>query len=458
MRTTHTIKRDLVILWLFIALIALVLAWLLLQLSRQGASAQIDAATKQATLSCETIRSGALAGQRLRGGDTPTRVATLQAALDLGLRDQSGVEGGFWAPVSGVLAYAFPTYDGSGIKRDAPSAELERIVGTAQRALDTAGMVSDVRPGLREAVVFAACPVDPVSAASAPSAPPGALVAWTLKRVPLMSATVLNQLLLSTSLLLGFVILSGIWLGWTLSRWRAHTAALASQLAHAERLATLGRVAAGMAHEIRNPIGTMRLKVENALAAPPAVREARVASALETVLAQTERLDTLVASLLALAQPGSVRQQTIALPDWLDAQLQIHREAAEQQGVSLHLAIDATQLPQPQGPLDPQQMARALDNLLRNALAHCRRGGRIELGARQLDGQRLLLWVADDGQGVPPELREHLFDPFVGQRPGGTGLGLSLVREIVHAHGGHITLAPAAQGARFEMELPWRAS
>ncbi|WP_245200450.1 ATP-binding protein [Herbaspirillum sp. LeCh32-8] len=435
--------------WVFIALIALVLASLLFQLSRQGASAQISAATRQVALSCEAIRSGAQVGHGTAPAGAPLRPAVLQAAIDLALRDQSGVEGGFWRSSDGVVAYAFPTYDGSGVKRDAPSAELERIAATAQRALDAAGTVTDVRPGLRESVVFAACPASQASDATA---------AWTLKRVPLMSATVLNQLLLSTSLLLAFVVLSGIWLGWTLSRWRRHNAELAAQLAHAERLATLGRVAAGMAHEIRNPIGTMRLKAENALAAAPAVREARVAGALEAVLAQTERLDALVSSLLALAQPFSVRRQAVDLFQWLGEQLHVHSEAADELGITLRLAIDRERFSAECGALDTVQMARALDNLLRNALAHCARGGVIEVGARTPQPQRLLLWVADDGEGVPVELRDSLFDPFIGHRPGGTGLGLSLVREIVHAHGGSIVLAPTTRGARFEMELPWRAS
>ncbi|MFX6230553.1 ATP-binding protein, partial [Acinetobacter baumannii] len=69
--------------------------------------------------------------------------------------------------------------------------------------------------------------------------------------------------------------------------------------------------------------------------------------------------------------------------------------------------------------LDPVQMARAVDNLLLNALAHCTAGGHIALGARLREDGRLLLWVADDGPGVPAELRDSLFDPFVSQRTGG---------------------------------------
>jgi signal transduction histidine kinase len=208
-----------------------------------------------------------------------------------------------------------------------------------------------VRPGLREAVVFAACPV-----------PPGkvALAAWTLKRVPVMSASVLNQLLVASALLLAFVIISGVWLGATLTRWRGQSERLASQLAHAERLATLGRVAAGMAHEIRNPIGAMRMKAENALAAPAQVRETRVTGALEMVVSQTERLDALVASLLA-AQPFQVQRECVDLASWIEARCQAHAELAERQQVQLASAIDIASFggSLTTSALDPVQMARA---------------------------------------------------------------------------------------------------
>ncbi|EJM96309.1 PAS domain-containing sensor histidine kinase [Herbaspirillum sp. YR522] len=447
MQRQHTIKRDLMILWAFIALIALVLAWLLLQLSRQGAAAQVEQASRQIGLSCQAMSADAT---RVR----VTGVAAAQAVIDLALRDQPGVEGGFWDDGRGVYAYAFPTYDGSGVKRDAPSAELERIVATAQRAANGAALVTDVRPGLRESMVFAACPVAGLAGTA------GAPVAWTLKRVPLMSARVLEQLVWSTCLLLGFVVLSGLWLGWTLARWRRQSDGLAARLAQAERMATLGRVAAGLAHEIRNPVGTMRIKAENALAAPAELRPARISGALEAVLEQTARLETLVSSLLALGQPFHVRPQRIDLRDWLRERRQMHEEAAARGGVQIELEIDQASLADGVGAvvLDPLQMGRALDNLLLNALAVCRAGGTIVIGARRLRGDRLGLWIADDGPGVAPALRQRLFDPFVSDRVGGTGLGLALVREIVEAHGGHIVLAGTDAGARFDMELPWHAS
>ncbi len=445
------VRRDLLILWLVIAGVALVLVWLLLVLGRQGAGPQIARARQVAAISCEALQAGA--ARMWRGApaaDATIAPAAAQAVLDLALRDQPGVEGGFWEPGAGVVAYAFPTYDGTGIKRDPPSAELERIAATARRAHDAGAPVVDLRPGLREAVVFAACPPDPGSRG---------LVAWTLLRVPLIGAEVINPLLLAVSLLLGLVIASGAWLGWTLSRWRHRSARLQAQLAQAERLATLGRMSAGLAHEIRNPLGTMRMKAENALAAPPEMRAARVAGALEVVLSQTQRLEKLVSSLLALTQPFLVERRAVDLRAWMEERIQAHAGLGGTGAPRLAVTLDPG-FPAGAGAalFDPDQMSRAVDNLLLNALAHTGAQGRIELGARRTAHGALLMWVADDGTGIPADLRDTLFEPFTTSRAGGTGLGLALVKEIVQAHGGQVRLAAAAGGTRIEMELPWPAS
>ncbi|AOZ10686.1 two-component sensor histidine kinase [Cupriavidus malaysiensis] len=458
------------ILWLSIAAAALVLGWLLLLLSRQGAGPQIAHARQLTSTSCQALQAGAarVRQQLPSAGDRRRSMvpAAAQAVLDLALRDQPGMEGGFWRADAGVVAYAFPTYDGTGIKRDPPSAELERIGSTAQRAQDSAGLVTDVRPGLREAVAFAACPVEAVGGDGGDG---GRLIAWTLMRVPLLAAETVNTLTLAVSLLLALVAVSGAWLGWMISRWQRQSAHLQQQLAQSERLATLGRVSAGLAHEIRNPLGTMRMKVENAMAAPADLREARVAGALEAVLAQTARLETLVSSLLALTQPFRAERQVVDLAAWLEERRNAHAETAQRLGIRITLAVAPELAASARGLalFDPAQMARVYDNLLLNAMAHTGEGGEIELGARGARGAcgprgprggALLLWVADDGSGIPDDLRDTLFEPFATARAGGTGLGLALVREIVQGHGGRVALAESAKGTRIEMELPWPRS
>jgi len=105
--------------------------------------------------------------------------------------------------------------------------------------------------------------------------------------------------------------------------------------------------------------------------------------------------------------------------------------------------------------LDTEQIRRALDNLLLNAIEAAPPHSAILVSA-QLNGDTLILGVHDEGAGPPSEIREHLFEPFVTGRPEGTGLGLSLVREIANAHGGAARVAHDANGTSFEILIPWR--
>jgi signal transduction histidine kinase len=435
------LKRDLSWLWAAIAAMVMALIWLLLQLGRQGADAQVASARARAAVICQIMRSGVeRMNVRQTGGEVLER-----AVVDMALREDAGFEGGLWTTQRGVYAYAFPTYDGSGVKNDAPAAELPRIAALSQQALAGGAAVFDVRPGLREAVVYSACPVS------------ADLAGWTLTRVATIAAGTLNHLVLAVSLLLGSLLLAGGWFAFLLTRWGREAQRLGALLAASERMAALGSLAAGLAHEIRNPLGTIRMKVDNALAAPPAKREARTDAALRTTLLQVQRLETLISSLLALTQPFHPQRTPVALDDWFAQRLLAHADAAADLGLTTALAVQPELAQAARGlPLfDPAHMARVIDNLLWNALAHTPVGGHIELGAAR-DGEQLLIWVADDGNGVPPALRPTLFDPLVTGREGGTGLGLAVVREVVQAHGGRVSLDTARQrGTRIALELPW---
>ncbi|WP_454840286.1 sensor histidine kinase [Pseudomonas hormoni] len=482
--------------------IAVGLASLMYGLDNQGVEAQIHRARSATTQSCEQLASvlnerlAAISEQQMVDGLSK---GGLEALADQTLREFAGVEGGIWRADTGVIAYSFPTYDGTGIKRDAPSAEMERIEMMTKRALQSHKTVTETRPGLREAVIFSACRV---------STSRSDLVAWTMTRAPTITGDGLKTLELLVGLLLGFVVLSGAWLGHTLTRWtcglqqmvkrlqaangadengpvlinplpglaeldevaaalnryaerlnlaRDQARGLAADLVKSERMATLGRLLAGLAHEIRNPLGTIRMKVENALAASAQTRQDRTESALLVVLEQSARLETLITSLLALTQPLCLHCVPVSLSTWLNSICHFYDEHAARQGCRIKIAISpALALTDDPVQLDPQVMGRALDNLLLNALAHVGPGATIEVGAAQATNGALLLWVEDDGPGVPGELRSRLFEPFTTGRRGGSGLGLAFVQEAVNAHGGNVVLTPSTRGARFEMELPWQ--
>ncbi len=227
---------------------------------------------------------------------------------------------------------------------------------------------------------------------------------------------------------------------------RNEAAAASSRAASAERMAALGRVAAGVAHEIRNPIAAMRLRAEGALAidqdSEPLRAAARGRTALDAILGQIDRLDRLSGELLTMTQ-----RRTPA-PEWVDLQDFLATCQADWPDAPLRIeAADGAAL------FDREMIRRALDNLIQNAARHAPSGTEIVLRAH-LSPDWLRFEVEDSGPGVPPALRDSLFEPFVTSRADGTGLGLAIAREMVQAHDGRLFLARANGGCVFALELP----
>jgi signal transduction histidine kinase len=227
----------------------------------------------------------------------------------------------------------------------------------------------------------------------------------------------------------------------TLERHRAGTA---------ERLAAIGRLSAGLAHEIRNPIAAMRLKAENALAAED---DSRKETALQAILKQVARLDALLRNLLQMTQTGEPKATNVEPGSFLQMTIEPHQELAAAHGLSLEVGTLEPHNPLPR--FDPFQMQRALDNLILNAIQNTPAGGCIVVEARRRE-DKLVLRVTDTGAGINEEIRDRLFEPFTTARPDGTGLGLAIVREIARAHGGEARLVASEHGARFEIEVPWQ--
>ncbi len=210
---------------------------------------------------------------------------------------------------------------------------------------------------------------------------------------------------------------------------------MAGRAARAERLAALGRVAAGVAHEIRNPIAAARLQGENALAGD----DARRREAIGDMLGQIDRLDGLVGELLAMTQRIEPRPVPVELSALLSEQVERHKETAAARALAVSVRGGCGM-----AVLDPGVICRVLDNLMTNAIRHAPEGGAVVLAADRQPGL-LTLSVADSGPGVPAGMAKHLFEPFVTGRPEGTGLGLAIARELTDAHGGRLVLRDAAR-------------
>jgi PAS domain S-box-containing protein len=222
----------------------------------------------------------------------------------------------------------------------------------------------------------------------------------------------------------------------------AARARLDRQLVRSEKLAMVGSLAAGLAHEIGTPLNVISAAAEFLL--PDAGEDAR--RELSGIVAETERISRLVRDLLSFARAGPSGRTAVALDGAVSRVLSLLRITLEKRRVRVtaELARDL-----PPVVADPDGLHQVLLNLLVNAGQAVAEGGRVVVAARlaELDGERAVaLEVHDDGPGVPPELRERIFDPFYTTRAEGTGLGLSVCARIVAEHGGDLRVGEGPLG------------
>lgn len=465
--------------WGLFLVAALVVGAMLVALYEETTTQRTDRAATSIARACDAIVREAHSS-----GATVSTKADYAITVDRALTPFPGVEGGVWQSDVGSLAYAYPTYEGSGQKTDLPQAEEPTIREVAETSA-AAGHRSDWKRDSRSQVLLiSACPMTGSANTTA----------WAMTRVvtvggrPFLLATTglgfLLVMLLGSAALLGRVL----W-RWT-QRLRAVEAALAGgaedlpildltgqrdldriigaingagakaaearrrtvdllrRVAEGERLAALGRVAAGVAHEIRNPIAAMRLKAENALA--DRSDRNRSTDALQVVVEQVGRMDQLLQNLLRSVQRSDVKREPVTdIDDFLAEHAALFREQAGRRT----LTVDGPSALAAPVMFDKAQLGRALDNLILNAIQNSDDGTPIVLRAAIAEND-LCLSVADAGHGVPLTIREHLFEPFATGRPDGTGLGLAMVREVAEAHGGRVILEHRSKGTIFTLALP----
>jgi len=222
-----------------------------------------------------------------------------------------------------------------------------------------------------------------------------------------------------------------------------------ARLARSERLADLGQLAAGLAHELRNPLASMMGSVELLKGSGLKDDDRRL---LDILLREGGRLSVLVAEFLAFARPGAQRREPVDLAELAGQTLEAFALDPAAAGVRLERSLEAATV---QG--DPDQLRQVLWNLLLNAgqAIASGRGGTIRVACRPAEGGGADLVVEDDGPGIEPADRERLFTPFFTTKPAGTGLGLATIHRIVDGHGGAVSVEVApGGGARFAIHLP----
>ena len=234
-----------------------------------------------------------------------------------------------------------------------------------------------------------------------------------------------------------------------LRREREQAAEVSSRLQDTERLASLGQLAAGLAHEIKNPLAGVRGALE--LLRDDADAPSR--DIYDQMLAELDRVNATIHALLNFARPSRPNRVPTDIAALLDSAARLLRPTLQRRKITLDVLAAPDMAP---FSLDPSQVRQVLVNLVTNAAAAVTENGRVEMRAASLPtGDGIVLAVSDNGPGIPADALERIFEPFYTTKFSGTGLGLSIVRSLVEQHGGRVEVSSSeGSGATFFVVLP----
>ncbi len=225
--------------------------------------------------------------------------------------------------------------------------------------------------------------------------------------------------------------------------------AMEQALERSRRHAALGLMAAGIAHEIRNPLGTLRGFAQYFLRSDNPDDKAHEYA--ELMIGEVDRLNRTVSALLQFSRPRETELVAVDFLQLLQRTILFVQSDADSQKVTLRLN---TSEPAITGDGDPDLLQQVLLNLVQNSLVATPADGEIEVGFN-LQGEKIHLWVRDSGRGLSPEDQARMFDPFFTTRKDGTGLGLAMVQQIIEQHNGRIEVeTKPGQGTCITLILP----
>ncbi len=257
------------------------------------------------------------------------------------------------------------------------------------------------------------------------------------------------------------------------------------RLVAAERLAAVGQVAAGIAHEVRNPLSGIKMSAQllkrrlreqgpattplpsregagggpsppqaTALALPSPCKAEGVGAAacedLEVMLGEISRLEVIIDDLLTFARPTALSVEPSDLNAVVGGVLDFMARQLDHAGIAVRREFEPAL---PLVPLDPQRIRQVVLNLVLNAAESMPNGGRLTARTRAT-GREVIAELDDTGHGIAPEIADKVFEPFFTTKRGGSGLGLGVSRTIVEAHGGKLSFEPLDAGTRFRFSLP----
>jgi signal transduction histidine kinase len=388
------------------------------------------------------------------------------------LRNFSSVEGGIYlTALDRVMGYADPA-DPAAPAPEPQSPEMGFIRSLAGRAVEAERMISRT---------------DRLGVGAAVPAQSGGAVIWTLRPIPVARDPLaetgrgwLAALVLST--LLGMIGIVSIWymlhrgvadirrglhrleddfnyrfpmipgdfgqIAMAINGMAERRMALEAELRRQDRLAALGKVVSGVAHEIRNPLNSMKLTLQ--LLDRRLKKGVPVAHEIQESLHEIDRLDMILGRLLAFGRPSMMNRQAQNLAPIMDQAIRMVQDAVRQKGIHL-IALGLRD--NPVADVDGPQIVQVLINLLLNAIDASPASGTVRIEAQHRDDAVRIL-VSDEGPGIPEESRPHVFDAYFTTKPDGMGLGLAVSREIVANHGGTLKFETGPAGTSFILLLP----
>jgi len=221
------------------------------------------------------------------------------------------------------------------------------------------------------------------------------------------------------------------------------------QIVHSEKLAAVGKMAAYVAHEIRNPLATIGGFARAVLKRPDNVE--RVAKNAKIIAEESTRLENLLKGVMDFSRPNAPVLKSADLNALVERIFRNHTERLAHLHIHGDLDLDRSL---PEVVFDQNQIQQVLDNLVRNAADSMRNGGALRMKTAR-EGDWVLVAVTDTGSGIPEDVRDRIFSPFMTTKPDGTGLGLAVVKKILDDHGGKIDFtSQVGSGTTFSMHLP----
>jgi two-component system sensor histidine kinase HydH len=226
---------------------------------------------------------------------------------------------------------------------------------------------------------------------------------------------------------------------------------LQEKVRRSERLAALGRLASGVAHEIRNPLSSIKGFAQYFRDKFEVGSEDK--SYADIMIQEVERLNRVITQLLDFGRARELRLALHPLSEILEHPLQLIRTDLNKRGIKL---IESP-FPEDKVKVDSDQVTQALLNILLNAMESMEKGGELRVGtANKPERRGVEIWISDSGPGIPQSNLSKIFDPFFSTKKKGTGLGLAITANIIEAHGGEIMVeSREGKGATFKIFLPY---